>query len=88
MTDTESGEVICRKCGMVISEKTQEMKPRRLLDSAADISKAEQGPNCLASADMGLLLERAIGMLVEIKSNRSVNMTALLTAAAFLETTT
>src|SRR5215831_12653833 len=52
VTDTESGEVICSKCGMVISEKTQDTKPH-----GADTSneRARTGmPTSLASSDMGL----------------------------------
>jgi transcription initiation factor TFIIB len=56
ITDAQSGEVICSTCGMVISDKIQETKPRRLLYSD-DISKegARTGmPTSLAQADMGL----------------------------------
>jgi transcription initiation factor TFIIIB Brf1 subunit/transcription initiation factor TFIIB len=38
ITDTESGEVICGKCGMVISDKIQETESRRLLNPA-EVSK-------------------------------------------------
>jgi transcription initiation factor TFIIB len=56
ITDTQSGEIICSTCGMVISDKIQETKPRRLLNSD-DISKegARTGmPTSLVQADMGL----------------------------------
>jgi transcription initiation factor TFIIB len=56
ITDTESGEVICSTCGMVISDKIQETKPRRLLNSV-DIYKERERtgmPTSLAQADMGL----------------------------------
>src|SRR5215467_1720854 len=58
VTDTDSGEVICSKCGMVISEKTQETRPEsRTFPNTTEVSKkrARTGmPNSLASADMGL----------------------------------
>src|SRR5215469_4347504 len=56
VTDTESGEVICSKCGMVILEKIQEAKPRGFLkDVDASNERARTGmPTSLASSDMGL----------------------------------
>jgi len=56
ITDTESGEVICSKCGMVISDKIQETKARGFLKFAdASNERARTGmPTSLASSDMGL----------------------------------
>ncbi len=58
ITDTESGEVICSKCGMVISDKIQEARPesRGLLNPAEGIKeRARTGmPTSLAFSDMGL----------------------------------
>jgi len=56
VTDTESGEVICSKCGMVILEKIQEAKPRGFLNDAdASNERARTGmPTSLASSDMRL----------------------------------
>src|SRR5215831_10720676 len=58
VTDTESGEVICSKCGMVISERTQDTRPEsRKFPNTTELSKnrARTGmPNSLTSADMGL----------------------------------
>jgi transcription initiation factor TFIIB len=70
VTDTESGEVICSKCGIVISEKTQETRPEsHTFPNTTEVSKkrARTGmPNSLASADMGL--STVIG-----KSNRDAS---------------
>ena len=54
VTEAESGEVICTKCGMVISERTQDTST---FPNTTEVSKkrARTGlPNSLASADMGL----------------------------------
>ena len=58
ITDTESGEVICSKCGLVISNKIQETGPesRRFLNhTEVSNERARTGmPTSLAFSDMGL----------------------------------
>src|SRR5215831_8538357 len=58
IADTESGEIICSICGMVISDKIREARPesRRFLNSA-EVSNKRSGtgmPTSLAFSDMGL----------------------------------
>jgi transcription initiation factor TFIIB len=65
ITDPKSGEVICSKCGMVVSDKIQES--RRLLNTEQSKDKMRTGiPTSLAQADMGL--STVIG-----KSNRDAS---------------
>ena len=58
ITDPKSGEVICSKCGMVVSDKIQETRQesRRLFNTAEE--SKERGrtgmPTSLARSDMGL----------------------------------
>jgi transcription initiation factor TFIIIB Brf1 subunit/transcription initiation factor TFIIB len=58
ITDTQSGEVICSKCGMVISDKIQDTRPESgMFPNTAEKSKerARTGmPTSLAFSDMGL----------------------------------
>ena len=57
ITDPKSGEVICSKCGMVVSDKIQETRQesRRLLNAEQSKDKIRTGmPTSLAQADMGL----------------------------------
>src|SRR5215469_10411381 len=57
ITDSKSGEVICSKCGMVVSDKIQETREesRRLLNTEQAKDKMRTGmPNSLAQPDMGL----------------------------------
>jgi transcription initiation factor TFIIB len=57
ITDSESGEVICGNCGMVISEKAQDMSTPEWRSFTAEEknSKARTGsPTSLAVHDMGL----------------------------------
>ena len=61
MTDTESGEIICNKCGMVISDKMEEIsKPewRHNFNDRDGINKNKRNrtgnPTSLARYDMGL----------------------------------
>jgi transcription initiation factor TFIIB len=57
VTDTESGEIICSNCGMVISDKTQDMtRPERRVFSPEEANdRIRSGsPASLARYDMGL----------------------------------
>src|SRR2546427_9698089 len=57
ITDPESGEIVCGKCGMVISDKIQEtsQESRMFLNTEQAKDKRRTGmPTSLASADMGL----------------------------------
>jgi transcription initiation factor TFIIB len=65
ITDIESGEIICSKCGQVISEKVQEIRPEwRNFASQSSSSSSSDGflndrsrtgmPTTLARHDMGL----------------------------------
>jgi transcription initiation factor TFIIB len=58
ITDTQSGEVICSKCGMVISDKIQDTRPESgMFPNTTEKSKerARTGmPTSLAFSDMGL----------------------------------
>ena len=57
VTDTESGEIICSNCGMVISYKTQDMtRPERRAFSPEEANdRIRSGsPASLARYDMGL----------------------------------
>src|SRR5215470_2094439 len=53
ITDSKSEEVICSKCGVVVSDKIQDS--RRLLNTEQSKHKMRTGiPTSLAQADMGL----------------------------------
>src|SRR5918996_5040738 len=57
ITDTESGEIICSKCGQVISDKTEEIRPewRNFASSDGSNDKSRIGMSTsLARHDMGL----------------------------------
>jgi transcription initiation factor TFIIB len=57
ITDTESGEIICSKCGQVISDKTEEILPewRNFASSDGSNDKSRIGMSTsLARHDMGL----------------------------------
>src|SRR2546425_6845414 len=57
ITDPESGEIVCSKCGMVISDKIQETRreSRTFLNTEQAKDRRRTGkPTSLASADMGL----------------------------------
>jgi transcription initiation factor TFIIB len=57
ITDPESGEIVCSKCGMVISDKIQETRQesRTFLDTEKVKDRRRTGmPTSLASHDMGL----------------------------------
>jgi transcription initiation factor TFIIB len=56
ITDSDSGEIVCSKCGMVISDKIQENRESRTFfntEQAKDRRRTGM-PTSLASADMGL----------------------------------
>ena len=56
ITDPESAEIVCSKCGMVISDKIQETKQgsRTFLDNEAEDRRRTGMPTSLARSDMGL----------------------------------
>src|SRR5947208_15358485 len=57
ITDPESGEIVCSKCGMVICDKIQETRQesRTFLNTQkANDSRRTGMPTSLASHDMGL----------------------------------
>jgi transcription initiation factor TFIIB len=56
ITDLESGEVICTNCGLVISDKIQEMRPEwRAFNTEEVNDRSRTGiPTSLARHDMGL----------------------------------
>jgi transcription initiation factor TFIIB len=56
VTDPESGELICRNCGLVISDKAQESRPEwRAFTSEEANDRSRTGiPSTLARHDMGL----------------------------------
>jgi transcription initiation factor TFIIB len=58
ITDQESGEIICNKCGMVISDKTQSYRPewRDTFDTVEmnDRHRRTGNPTSLSRYDMGL----------------------------------
>ena len=56
VTDPESGEIICRNCGLVISDRMQETRPewRAFTSEEADVRARTGIPSSLARHDMGL----------------------------------
>jgi len=56
VTDLESGEIICRKCGLVLSDKTQESRAEwRAFTTEEANDRSRTGiPSSLARHDMGL----------------------------------
>ena len=56
VTDPESGEIICRNCGLVLSDKVQESRAEwRAFTSEEVSSRSRAGiPSSLARHDMGL----------------------------------
>jgi len=56
ITDSDSGEIVCSKCGMVISDKIQENRESRTFFNAEQAKDMRMTgmPTSLASADMGL----------------------------------
>ncbi|MGB6534001.1 MAG: TFIIB-type zinc ribbon-containing protein, partial [Candidatus Nitrosopolaris sp.] len=57
ITDPESGEIVCSKCGMVISDRIQETRQesRTFLNTERAKDRRRTGmPTSLACADMGL----------------------------------
>jgi transcription initiation factor TFIIB len=56
ITDTESGEIICSNCGLVVSDKVEEIKPEwRVFNAKESNSRIRTGtPTSLARHDMGL----------------------------------
>ena len=57
ITDPDSGEIVCSKCGMVISDKIQEtgQESRTFANTKGAKDRIRTGmPNSLARSDMGL----------------------------------
>src|SRR5215467_5872656 len=56
ITDPDSGEIVCSKCGMVISDKIQENRESRTFFNTEQTKDRRRTgmPTSLASADMGL----------------------------------
>ena len=56
ITDTESGEIICDKCGQVISDKLQDTEPEwcTFAKDESEVSTRTGLPQSLARHDMGL----------------------------------
>jgi len=57
ITDLDSGEIVCSKCGVVISDKIQDTRPewRDFVNSEETKDRRRTGmPTSLASHDMGL----------------------------------
>jgi transcription initiation factor TFIIB len=56
ITDVDSGEIICNKCGIVISERIEETNQQWHIFSAGEISREARtgAPNTLARHDRGL----------------------------------
>jgi transcription initiation factor TFIIB len=56
ITDTESGEIICSNCGLVVSDKIEEIKPEwRVFNAEESNNRLRTGaPTSLARHDMGL----------------------------------
>lgn len=66
ITDPESGEIVCSKCGMVISDKIQETRQ----ESRTFLNTEVTEPLWLVMIwDYPLLLQGPIRMLVDIKLN-------------------
>jgi len=55
VTDLESGEIACGKCGLVLSDRVQEIRPEwRMFDSESNDRSRVGAPSSLAYHDMGL----------------------------------
>ena len=56
ITDVESGEIICNKCGIVISERIEESNQQQHIFSVGEMSRETRtgGPSTLARHDRGL----------------------------------
>jgi transcription initiation factor TFIIB len=74
VTDPESGELICRNCGLVISDKAQESRPEwRAFTSEEANDRSRTGiPSTLARHDMGL--STVIGRTDKDASGRAIDI--------------
>jgi transcription initiation factor TFIIB len=74
VTDPESGELICRNCGLVISDKAQESRPEwRAFTSEEANDRSRTGiPSSLARHDMGL--STVIGRTDKDASGRTIDI--------------
>jgi len=72
ITDSDSGEILCNKCGIVISDKIQENREESHIFFNTEQAKDRRRtgmPTSLASADMGLSTLSQEVMLVDMKLN-------------------
>jgi transcription initiation factor TFIIB len=74
VTDPESGELICRNCGLVISDKAQESRPewRAFTPEEANDRSRTGIPSSLARHDMGL--STVIGRTDRDASGRAIDI--------------
>jgi transcription initiation factor TFIIB len=74
VTDPESGELICRNCGLVISDKAQESRPEWRAFTAEEANdRSRTGiPSSLARHDMGL--STVIGRTDKDASGRAIDI--------------
>src|SRR5215472_11422395 len=66
ITDTESGEIICDKCGRVISDKSQDLGPewRTFTTDETDVSTRTGVPQSLARHDLLSMLIPTLNLRV------------------------
>ncbi|WP_148681003.1 transcription initiation factor IIB [Candidatus Nitrososphaera gargensis] len=74
VTDPESGEIICRNCGLVLSDKAQESRPewRAFTGEEANDRSRTGIPSSLARHDMGL--STVIGRTDKDASGRAIDV--------------
>src|ERR671922_3597 len=74
VTDPESGEIICRNCGLVLSDRAQESRPEwRAFTSEEANDRSRTGiPSSLARHDMGL--STVIGRTDKDASGRAIDI--------------
>ena len=74
VTDPESGEIICRNCGLVLSDKVQESRPEwRAFTTEEANDRSRTGiPSSLARHDMGL--STVIGRTNKDASGRAIDV--------------
>jgi transcription initiation factor TFIIB len=65
ITDVESGEIICNKCGIVISERIEEIDQQQHIFPAGEISRETRtgAPSSLARHDRGLFTIHSFPMM-------------------------
>jgi transcription initiation factor TFIIB len=74
VTDPESGEIICRNCGIVISDRINESRPEWRVFSSEDFNDRSRAgiPSSLARHDMGL--STVIGKANRDHSGRAIDV--------------